>query len=179
MKHTTLLRLALPAAMFVLAPTLPAQTDTSTSSQPPKTRTQPPKTKTKTKTQPPVVRDSAAGTLADKVDSVDTAAQFGQLLASLNTLDTNTARFNAITGLTPEHITLVDVRNLLQGENQVALDNALGRNERQITTMRSDLQSSTVLRDLLVARSIPMSQIIAVDVAPDATKATVYYRPQE
>jgi hypothetical protein len=145
-------RAALPAALLFGATELSAQADT---------------------TRKPVVRDSAAGMLA-----TDSKAQFGRLMAALNTLDTNASRFNAISGITAEQIVLVDVRNLMQGNNQVALEEAVARRERELTSMRNSLQNSLVLRDLLTSRDIPMVQVLAVDVAPDGKSATVFYRPE-
>lgn len=150
-----LLRVALPAAMLLIAPSLRAQKPDSV------------------KRKPPVVRDSAAGTLGD------TEAQFGRLIAAINNTDVNGRRFLAISGLRPEQIVLVDARNLLRGDSQKALDEALGRRENQIASLRNDLQNSMILRDLLVTRDVPMSQVVAVDVSPDGSTATVYYRPQE
>lgn len=149
---TFILRVAVPAALLFGATELAAQTDTA---------------------RRPVVRDSAAGTLA-----VDTRVQFGKLLAALGALDTNATRFVNISGLSAEQIVLVDVRSLLQGNNQVALDAALSRHERELTSMRNTLQNSMVLRDLLSSKQIPMTQVLAVDVAPDGKSTTVFYRPQ-
>lgn len=193
MKFFTL-RAALPAALLVLAPALSAQSrpDSSKRAKPAKA---------------PVVRDSSAGklelkrdslamkrdslamqrdslamkkdSLGIRKDSIDATAQFGRFIASLNTLEVQTPRFTSITGLKPEQITLVDVRNLLKGNNQRALDQALGKHEPQVTAMRSALQSSTVLRDVLLAKDISMNDVLAVEVAPDGAAATVYYRPQE
>lgn len=193
MKQFTL-RAALPVALLFVAPALAAQT-------------RPDSTKRSKPTKAPVVRDSAAGkldlkrdslsmkrdslamkrdslamkkdSLDIKKDSVDATAQFGRLIAALSTIDVNTARFTGITGLKPEQITLVDVRNLLRGDNQQALEQALGKSEAQLTGMRNALQNSMVLRDLLVAKDMPMAQVIAVDVSADGSSATVFYRPQE
>jgi hypothetical protein len=104
-------------------------------------------------------------------------AQFGRLLSSLNNIETNTRRFLGITGITPERIRLIDVSTLLRGGNARAYDEALARRERQLTTMRNDLQNCIVLRDMLLARTLTMSQVVAVDVAPDGSSATVYYAP--
>lgn len=147
----TYLRVALPAALIFGATELSAQTDTTKK----------------------VVRDSAAGMLDADVD-----AKFARLLAALNTLDSNTTRLNAVSGLKAEQITLIDTRTLARGNNQRALDEAVTREETKITTMRSTLQNNMVLRDLLVSKEIPMSQVIAVDVAADGTTATVFYHPK-
>ncbi|MCA2990998.1 hypothetical protein [Gemmatimonas sp.] len=58
-----------------------------------------------------------------------------------------------------------------------ALDEAISRRERELTSMRNTLQNSVVLRDLLTTREIPMTQVIAVDVAADGKMAMVFYRP--
>jgi hypothetical protein len=173
MQMTTLAR-AIAAALLFAPLLLEAQTRRRTA---------------RTTSAPPVrvvQRDSAAGVLASRRDSVSTRrdtldahARFGQLLAAINTIEVNTPRFLGITGLRPAHMDFEDVRNLLRGDAQRALEQAIGRNERRITAMRNALQNSMILRDALVTRGIPMSQVIAVDVSPDATNAVVYYRPQE
>ncbi len=182
-------------AMLVMAPALTAQTRPDSAK----------KTTPAAKSVPKTVKDSAAGKLdlkadslsmkrdslamkrdslamkrdsvAIKKDSLDMKANFGQLMTALTMLDTNTKRFTDISGLSAENIMLVDVRNILQGDNQQALDLAVGKSERQITAMRAGLQNSTVLRDLLVSRQIPMSQVVAVDVSADGKRATVFYLP--
>jgi hypothetical protein len=117
--------------------------------------------------------------VAARRDSADSMARFGQLMAALNTSDVHTKRFLGITGLRPAQLTFVDVRTLIRGDMASALNDAVARRSRDITAMRNALQASMLLRDELVARDITMSEVVAVAVSPDATKATVYHRPPD
>jgi hypothetical protein len=113
---------------------------------------------------------------AARRDSTDTAARFGRLTTALNTTELNTRRFLGITGLKPARLTFVDVRDWVSADMMSALDATILRNARAITAMRSDLQNSLLLRDALVERDLTMSQVVAVEVSPDASQATVFYR---
>ncbi len=109
-------------------------------------------------------------------DSTDVGVRFGRITAALSTAELNTKRFLGITGLKPARLTFVDIRDWVTSDMVNAMDAALVRNARAITTMRSELQNSLMLRDALVERDITMSQVVAVDVSPDASQATVFYR---
>ena len=111
--------------------------------------------------------------------AVSAPVDFSHLVAAMAASRDNSNRFARSPNLRPDQIALVDVRNLLKrGDEQSALETALGQHERDITAMRATLQSSYVLRDLLYARQLAMSQVIAVDFAPDGRAGTVFYRPE-
>lgn len=131
--------------------------------------------------QPPRV-----ATVATRCDSVElrrsaNALDVGleRILLALSTIETQTRRVLQITGLRPAQLAFVDTRQMPRGAASLSLEQAIRQNERKITHMRSELQSSMILRDALVERHIPMSQVIAVDLSSDASLATIYYRPQE
>lgn len=113
---------------------------------------------------------------AARRDSTDSAVRFGRLTAALNTSELNTRRLLGITGLRAASIAFVDVRDWLTADMVQAFDAAVLRNARAITTMRSELQNSLVLRDALLERGLTMSHVVAVEVFPDATNVTVFYR---
>ncbi|HYW29953.1 MAG TPA: hypothetical protein VE869_00505 [Gemmatimonas sp.] len=93
-------------------------------------------------------------------------------------MPTRTEQFVRIPSLRAERITLVDVRNLFRETNQQKeFETVVANRARQITAMRSTLQNSIVLRDLLFERQLKMSQVVAVDPQADGS-ATVFYIPE-
>ncbi|HEY0929607.1 MAG TPA: hypothetical protein VGE27_06770 [Gemmatimonas sp.] len=122
-----------------------------------------------------VIRDSAAGVLVP--EDTSSSARFNRLMASVERIGLPTARPDPT--LNARHFMLVDVRPLLTGENRALLNEALKKQERELTALRSALQAHFELRDALVARNVPMSHVIAVDALTSAGHATVYYLPPQ
>lgn len=121
--------------------------------------------------------DSAVRGTAKPVKAA-TAPSYTQLSAALGGLPTRTEQFVRIPSLRAERITLVDVRNLFrENDHQKEFEIVVANRARQITAMRSTLQNSLVLRDLLFDRQLKMSQVVAVDPQPDGS-ATVFYVPE-
>lgn len=121
-------------------------------------------------------RAQQSSQLSARRDSSEMTVRFGRITAALNTAELNTKRFLGITGLKPARLTFVDIRDWVTSDMVEAMDAAIVRNARAITAMRSELQNSLMLRDALVERDLTMSQVVAVDVSPDASQATVFYR---
>ena len=106
------------------------------------------------------------------------SVSYGQLSAAMASLADQSNRFVRVRGLRPEHITLVDIRNLFRyTDEQKSYEQALMQHDRQITDMRSTLQNSLVLRDLLYDRQLMMSQVVAVQTTADG-RAIVFYQPE-
>ncbi|MES2524443.1 MAG: hypothetical protein V4617_17220 [Gemmatimonadota bacterium] len=106
------------------------------------------------------------------------APSYTQLSAALGALPARTEQFVRIPSLRAERITLVDVRNLFrETSQQKEFETSIADRARQITAMRSTLQNSLVLRDLLFDRQLKMSQVVAVDPQPDGS-AVVFYVPE-
>jgi hypothetical protein len=122
---------------------------------------------------------SAADTTPPRGKAVAPASvTFAQLSAAMGALPEQSSRFVRVRGLRAEHITLVDVRNLFRyTDDQKSYEQALMQHERHITTMRSTLQNSLVLRDLLYDRGLNMSQVIGVQTTADG-RAIVFYQPE-
>ena len=103
---------------------------------------------------------------------------YAQLRAAMSSLPDQSNRFVRLRGLRPEQITLVDVRNLFRySDDQKNYEQALMEFDRNITNMRSTLQGSIVLRDLLYERQLKMSQVIGVETTADG-RAIVFYQPE-
>jgi hypothetical protein len=110
--------------------------------------------------------------------SAAASVSFANMMSAMSALPDRSTRLVRIRGLKQEHITLVDVRNLFRyTDDQKNFEKALNQYERPLTAMRSTLQGSLVLRDLLYERQLSMSQVVAVDVTPEG-RATVFYHPE-
>ena len=107
-----------------------------------------------------------------------TSVTYARLRSAMGALSDGTGRFVRTRGMRAEHITLVDVRNLFRyTDDQKSYERALMESDRSIVDMRSTLQSSLVLRDLLYDRQLKMSQVVGVDLTPDG-RAVVFYQPE-
>jgi hypothetical protein len=95
---------------------------------------------------------------------------FGQLMASLNALPTP-ADVGAISG-TPT-INVVDVSDLLKGNNAAALNNALDRNETQLAELKTAITANSTLSAALQAQQVNLDDVVAIDVAAGG-EITVY-----
>jgi hypothetical protein len=126
----------------------------------------------------PVLSANADSTAPRTKASAAASVSFANMMSAMSALPDRSARLVRVRGLKPEHITLVDVRNLFRyTDDQKNFEKALSQYERQVTAMRSTLQGSLVLRDLLYERQLSMTQVMAVDVTPDG-RATVFYLPE-
>ena len=126
----------------------------------------------------------ATKTVAERTDSLRPVAgkltpALPRLAAAMSALPYNAGKFVRIPLQRPEHITLVDVRNVFRySDDQKSFEEAIALHARDITAMRSTLQGSLALRDLLYDRQLSMQQVIAVVVSPDGRSGTVYFRPE-
>ena len=122
---------------------------------------------------------SAPDSTRSRVKAVPAASvTYARLRAAMGALNDGTGRFVRTRGMRAEHITLVDVRNLFRyTDDQKSYERALTEFDRSIVDMRSTLQSSLVLRDLLYDRQLKMSQVVGVDLTPDG-RAIVFYQPE-
>lgn len=102
-----------------------------------------------------------------------------RLTAAMTALPAQAGRFVRIPMLRAENIALVDVRNVFRlTEDQKWFEEAVATHERDMTAMRSALQGSLVLRDVLYEKQLTMQHVVAVEVNPDGRSGTVYFRPE-
>lgn len=126
----------------------------------------------------PVLAANADSTAPRPKASAAAAASFANMMSAMAAPADRSNRIVRTRGLRAEQITLVDVRNLFRyTDDQKNFEKALSQYERQLTAMRSTLQGSLVLRDLLYERQLTMSQVVAVDMTADG-RATVFYLPE-
>ena len=126
----------------------------------------------------------ASKVLAKSADSTRTVAPkvrpaMPRLAAAMDALPKQAGNFVRIPMLRTANIALVDVRNVFRlSADQKWFEEAIATHERDITSMRSVLQGSLVLRDLLYDKQLTMQHVVAVEVNPDGRSGTVYFRPE-
>jgi hypothetical protein len=97
-------------------------------------------------------------------------ATFGNLIAALNNITVQIDRLNALNDLTIGDVNVVNVEDVLNGNNVEALNNALNRNDVDITVLRDFLNNSLnnlnvqILNDALNNLSLVVGQVVAIDV---------------
>lgn len=101
---------------------------------------------------------------------------FGSLISAINSSKANSEKLTAMTTLTAENVQLVNVQDLLQGNNVEALEAALTKNEADVSSLRTAVSSNTTITPLLEAKmpKVEAKDVVATDISADG-KVIVYY----
>lgn len=91
-------------------------------------------------------------------------ATFGNLIAALNNVAVEITELEALKNITVGDVTLVNVSDLLKGNNVEAFNNALNRNNVEVARLTNVLNSNTVLTDFLKNNNVAVSRVVAIDV---------------
>jgi hypothetical protein len=104
------------------------------------------------------------------------APSFGSLISAINSTAAKTDKIKGMTEVNAANVQLVNVDDVLKGQNADALNAALKKNEADITALRTTLGANTGLTGVLTANAVPLAptDIIAADVGGDG-KLTLYY----
>lgn len=106
----------------------------------------------------------AAGAQARGNAEVSTETNFGRAISAIRTSD------NDIDALaSASSITVVDIEAEVQGENAVALDNAVADNEDGIAALQAAIESDAELSAALAAQDVDISSVIAVETNADGS----------
>ena len=108
---------------------------------------------------------------------VATIPSFGSLISAINASSAQAEKLKAITTVTAENVQYVDVSELVKGNSEEALKNALEKNQADITTLRASFAPETPLAAALTAKpelELKAEHIVATDVSADG-KLVVYY----
>ena len=89
---------------------------------------------------------------------------FGNLISALNNIAVEITELNALNNLTVSNVRVVNVQDVLKGNNVEALNNALNRNKVEVAKLTNVLNNNTVLTDFLKQNNIAVSRVIAIDV---------------
>jgi hypothetical protein len=109
-------------------------------------------------------------------DSPQQQTTFGNLIAALNNLSVEIDELEVLDDLTIGDITVVNVEDVLNGNNVEALNNALNRNQTEILRLTNVLNNNNVLTDFLNNNDIAISDVIAVNVLSGGD-VTVFVQP--
>jgi hypothetical protein len=101
---------------------------------------------------------------------------FGSLISAINASSAQSEKLKALTEVTAANVELVNVQDLLKGESVDSLQNALKKNEADLTALRTALGANTALTGVLTANTTPLTSadVVATDVSADG-KVIVYY----
>ena len=100
-------------------------------------------------------------------------ANFGQVISSIQASKTGATQIQRITEV--KTVNVVKVADIAKGENMTALDNAVTKNEADITSLRSALTSNTTVNTALTQANVDVAAVVAADVGSDGV-LTVYTR---
>ncbi len=102
---------------------------------------------------------------------------FGNLIAALNNVAVEIGQLNALNNLTVGDVKVVNVEDVLKGNNVEAFNNALNRNQTEIAKLTNVLNNNTVLTDFLKNNNIAVSRVVAIDVLSGGG-VTLFVQPQ-
>jgi hypothetical protein len=100
-------------------------------------------------------------------------ANFGQVISSIQASKTGATQIQGITEV--KSVNVVKVNDLAKGENMTALDNAVTKNEADITSLRTALTANTAVNTALTQANVDVAAVVAADVGSDGV-LTVYTR---
>ena len=98
---------------------------------------------------------------------------FGKVISSIQAAKTSPTQIQGLT--TVKSVNVVQVNDLAKGENMKALDEAVTKNESDITSLRSALTANTAVKTALTNANVDVSKVVATDIASDGS-LTVYMR---
>ena len=98
---------------------------------------------------------------------------FGKVISSIQAAKTGPTQIQGLT--TVKSVNVVQVNDLAKGENMKALDEAVTKNESDITSLRSALTANTAVKTALTNAKVDVSKVVATDIASDGI-LTVYVR---
>ena len=101
---------------------------------------------------------------AQRPAQVAPQATFGNLISALNNISVQINKLNALNGLTVSQVRVVNVSDLLNGNNVTALNNALNKNNVQILNLRNVLNNNEVVKNALNNNNVSVSRVVAIDV---------------
>jgi hypothetical protein len=98
---------------------------------------------------------------------------FGQVMSSIPAAKTSP---NQIQGLTTvKSVNVVKVNDLAKGDNMKALDEAVTKNQSDITSLRTAMTSNTAVKTALTNANVDVSKVVATEIGSDGI-LTVYVR---
>ena len=88
----------------------------------------------------------------------------GTLIAALNNIAVQINNLKALNNLTVEDVQVVNVKDVLNGNNVEAFNNALNRNNVEILTLQNTLNNNEIIKNVLNNNNVEIGQVVAIDV---------------
>ena len=98
---------------------------------------------------------------------------FGQMMSSIQAAKTSPTQIQGLT--TVKSVNVVKVNDLAKGENMKALDEAVTKNQSDITSLRTAMTSNTAVKTALTNANVDVSKVVATEIGSDGI-LTVYVR---
>ena len=126
------------------------------------------------------------------------APSFGSLISAINASSAHNDKIKALTDVNATNVQLVNVDDLLKGNDVNALTNAVQKNQADITTLQTTLGANSTINTVITsstpapsmsatttdttAKAAPAplaaSDVIAADVTPDGKVVLYYWKKQ-
>jgi hypothetical protein len=106
-------------------------------------------------------------------------ATFGNLIAALNNIAVNITNLEALNDLTVADVRVVNVEDVLNGNNVEALNNALNNNDVDIAVLQDFLNNSlndnvVIVNDVLDIGNVLVTDVVALNVNLLSGQVTVF-----
>jgi len=88
----------------------------------------------------------------------------GNLIAALNNISVEIDNLEALNDLTINDVQVVNVEDVLNGNNVEALNNSLNRNDVEIDALQNFLNNNDVITDSLNNNQVLVTDVVAIDV---------------
>ena len=98
---------------------------------------------------------------------------FGQMMSSIQAAKTSPTQIQGLT--TVKSVNVVKVNDLAKGENIKALDEAVTKNQSDITSLRTAMTSNAAVKTALTNAHVDVSTVVATEIGTDGI-LTVYVR---
>jgi hypothetical protein len=124
----------------------------------------------------PSVSQAQDTTRATSKGEVAMAPNITSLISAINSASATNDKVKAMTDISAANVQLVNVEEVVKGNDTALLTAALKKNETDLTALRTTLGTNTALTSVLSANTTPLtaSDVVAADVGADG-KVVLYY----
>ncbi len=98
---------------------------------------------------------------------------FGQMISTIQAAKTAPTQINSLT--TVKSVNVVKADDLAKGENMKALDEAVTKNQTDISSLRTAMTTNAAVKTALTNANVDVSKVVAAEIASDGI-LTVYVR---
>jgi hypothetical protein len=124
----------------------------------------------------PSVSHAQDTTRATSKGEVAMAPNITSLISAINSASATNDKVKAMTDIPAANVQLVNVEDVVKGNDTALLTAALKKNEADLTALRTTLGTNTALTGVLSANTTPLTSadVVAADVSEDG-KVVLYY----